>query len=395
MWILKTIIYSTTLLLGSFAWSYECGQWEKRLLNPDVIVHAREDFNRKLQFSTSPQTSAVEVCTDGNVQHNGQFYLKVRSRIGPNFIQGLVENRPENFSRLNPPIPAHTQQPATNPVCQTADRTTTLQKFSPVYKAPLSGETNSRFNNLDFQFEVSYFSGDPIHNNGFLAACIQGQLTFVHRDRLSSFSGGDQQTEAQNRVCLSGECRDIEGFETHVQEILDQVAKLPSNTEPELELLNTLESAAQEAYQKMPERFKDSANEKLHSTAINIARTFGGSIGAPHPLNRCLSGVQLTLKAAGLLQFEERWGAPNYMLQNKTLERYGYTNMVNKISVDPPPPGAILLYEDVTEDKNSRQHGHAEIYTGSVYCSDFCRSYKINDVNSERVLKGVYLKVKE
>ncbi len=118
----------------------------------------------------------------------------------------------------------------------------------------------------------------------------------------------------------------------------------------------------------------------------------------------CLRGVRKILQDAGMVSVDRKNRDLGVLGgQAKTagsaLKRCGFENMIDTFRIhDPPfftnlPPGAVLIYNDPT---NSRADGHAEVFTGSQYCSDFCSNRPISEYRSgTRVPIGVYIKTRD
>lgn len=114
----------------------------------------------------------------------------------------------------------------------------------------------------------------------------------------------------------------------------------------------------------------------------------------------CLRGVRETLIDAGMIPNVSTIGPrPTSPTTGATLESYGFENMIDQFRTESPPgfrnlpPGAVILYND---PMGVSRDGHAEIFTGASYCSDFCSSRPISqyrwDGRSQRRPVGIYIK---
>jgi hypothetical protein len=113
----------------------------------------------------------------------------------------------------------------------------------------------------------------------------------------------------------------------------------------------------------------------------------------------CLKGMRRILQAAGMLPGPDV-GILGGSAKNAggSLKRCGFDNMIESFRQDAPPyfanipPGAVLIYNDPT---NPQADGHAEVFTGSQYCSDFCSSRPISAYREKtRIPTGIYVKIR-
>lgn len=110
----------------------------------------------------------------------------------------------------------------------------------------------------------------------------------------------------------------------------------------------------------------------------------------------CLQGVRETLIDAGMIpDVPTIGGSPKDPNVARNLEKYGFKNLIDKFP--PPnypnlPPGAVMLYKNPEKPSDD---GHAEVYTGSSYCSDFCWNEPISSYRPDtRQPYAIYIKTK-
>lgn len=117
----------------------------------------------------------------------------------------------------------------------------------------------------------------------------------------------------------------------------------------------------------------------------------------------CLRGVRETLIDAGMIpKVSSIGGRPTDPTTATNLKSYGFKNMIDQFKTDTPPgfhnlpPGAVILYND---PNGISQAGHAEVFTGASYCSDFCSTRPISEYRwegrSQRRPIGIYIKTRK
>ncbi|MCB0406885.1 MAG: hypothetical protein KDD34_01700 [Bdellovibrionales bacterium] len=194
-----------------------------------------------------------------------------------------------------------------------------------------------------------------------------------------------QQTEAQYQPCTNCQTGKVQQTAQQIQEVVGKTQSIIGSQYSRYVPINIHEIATRVAEKcRVPAKY---LQDRLGTQPRCGVTLFKG---------RCIQGVRETLQEAGMIPKDQngkfyRIGEdPEQSVRNHILEKqYGFTDVTKQFSsLEQLPVGAVLMYEGL----ESGSSGHAEIFTGTHFCSDFCSASPISKKTSKRRLIGIYVK---